>query len=95
MTDLFKREEQSTKHVKYQSASAPGTRYDIVNTFLLAVKDDDEGEDYDEAAEEDGDSEDEDILEDSKLGEEALQKPIKDDAYADEEDEGEWDDESY
>jgi hypothetical protein len=66
-----------------------------VNTFLLAVKDDDEGEDYDEgAAEEDHeDSEDEDILEDSKLGEEALQKPIKDE-LPEEEDEGEWDEDS-
>lgn len=58
----------------------------------MAVKDDDEGEDYDEAAEEDGDSEDDDILEDSRLGEEALQKPITED-FPEDDEEGDWDDE--
>jgi len=34
------------RFVKYLSATSPAPRYDYQNSFVLASKDDDEGEDY-------------------------------------------------
>jgi len=69
--NLVFREQQCSRYVKYLVASAPNARYDVINTYILAAQDDDEGEDYN-FGEEENDSEDEDIVEDSTLPEEQL-----------------------
>eukprot|EP01125_Pyxidicula_operculata_P009445 TRINITY_DN3115_c1_g1_i1.p1 TRINITY_DN3115_c1_g1~~TRINITY_DN3115_c1_g1_i1.p1 ORF type:complete len:615 (-),score=184.85 TRINITY_DN3115_c1_g1_i1:200-2044(-) len=58
---LVHRDVGCVRFVKYVNAGAPGTRYDITNTFILASKDDDEGDDYADQQDDDYQSDDFDV----------------------------------
>jgi len=77
---LVSREAGTMRFVKYLCNTAPGPRYDYQNSFVLASKDDDEGEDY---ADDDEPYVSEDDIEDVDENEDNRPPPQDDDEDGD------------